>query len=610
MIHRTFFVTVLSGGPESSAACRNLSEHKYLGALLSRFLLIILLSSCSTIETLPFETEEEIGTSALIILGNPPGTFPVTITDIPELLEFTKNKNPAVRHMAIYQLAQLDSTSFYKDILPLLLDDDISVSRNTEELILRNEKQALDVFRAALNSDNTELKLKALDLLVKLNDRESLSHIIELFADIDENVVDKAIYSASKLADVNDKILFDTLLRTETALRVGVVKTLNKMGDSTVLGTLLPYFYDPDVKVQNAVKFAFVDFGDESIPYLLNVLNNPEPQTQMSILGLLEALKNRDSIPAIINLFNNENERVKAGAINTVSTFKEEAVDFLGESLSNENEEIVINSVSLLGKIQNDDALNYLIPNLNHENVNIRVAVFDAILLFTETAGNKLLRIIDRREKSLYESAVKGLIILRDSRLVVDNNTSLYNRNNRGQVFILHSSRSELISYLDEIDVSGLITRDYKFLKEMSIAASLLIKSEKDISDSGSKYTTFYISKNEFIKKSEEALQLSFSYMHNYMNSKNPEDLEIAKTQQNFSNLFKDAAVELEEQLVKYIGSTEEEILLIETFENSRKNLISLYESVSLNRKNLADNILSIYGLNYADVLSGNLNVF
>jgi len=570
-------------------------------------IIIILLVSCVSVKKLPFDSAEDRANSALIILGNPPGTYPVTNADIPELLGFTRDENPAVRHMAIFQLQQLNNTSFYEDLLPLLLDNDISVSRNTEELLLKDREDALVVLRKALNNEDSELRYKALDLLVKLEDRESLPLIIELFDEEQEELVEKAILSASKLADVNDKVLYETLLRPEPALRIGVIKTFNKLRDPTVLGTLLPYFYDPDIKVQNAVKFAFIDFGDESVPYLLNVLNNPAPQTQLAVLGLLEALQNKESILPIINLFGNENERVRARAVNTISTFKENAVDDLGESLESDDKDILLNSILLLGKIRTDEALDYLIPYLDHKDKEIREAVFDAILLFTESAGRKLLSIIDRRHKNLYSSAVKGLILLRDIRLIIDNQTSLFNRNNRSEVLIFNSSLDDLTSYLNDLSLSGLIVRDFTLIKEISLASLLLISSQRTIAESGSRYTTFYISKNDFLKKSDEALKLSFSYMRDYMSSKNPEDLEEAKKQQEFSNLYKESALNLNDELENYIGTTEEEKKMIDTFETSRQNIIDFYESVSLNRKILADEILAAFNLNYSDIVSGEI---
>ncbi|MBI9098885.1 MAG: hypothetical protein JEY91_10440, partial [Spirochaetaceae bacterium] len=174
-------------------------------------LLIILFFSCTTVQKLPMSTAEERNASALRILENPPGTFPVSQSDIPLLLEYSRDDNPAVRQMAVYQLLQIDTASFFPDILPLLLDRDLSVSRNTEELLLNNRKEALSLFADVLKGDNTELKLVVLDLLVKVHDSESLRDIIELFSDENELIVDKAISAASKIAHVNDKILYETL---------------------------------------------------------------------------------------------------------------------------------------------------------------------------------------------------------------------------------------------------------------------------------------------------------------------------------------------------------------------------------------------------------------
>ncbi|MBI9098674.1 MAG: HEAT repeat domain-containing protein [Spirochaetaceae bacterium] len=391
---------------------------------------------------------------------------------------------------------------------------------------------------------------------------------------------------------------------------MGIVKTFSKIGDPSVLGTLLPYFYDPQLKVQNAVKFAFVEFGADSIPYLLNVLYNPVPQTQLAVLGLLEALQQDDSISPIIELFDSKNERVRERAVYTVSTFKDKAVQNLGEALRAESENIVINSIELLSRIDSDDSLTYLIPMLINENGLIAEAAFNAILSFGEKAGDRFLEILDKRDQTLYDSAIKGLVLLRDVRLIVDSNTSLYNRNNRNRLFILRASRADLLDYLNKISVSGLIVRDFTFIKDLNIAAALLIQSEREIGISGSKYTTFYISKKDFEKKAEDAQKLSFSYMRNYMNSKNPEDLETAKKQQEYSDMFKEAAENLDDQLRNYIGTTEEEKSLIHSFESSRNRILELYESVSLNRKNLADDILNIYNLSYKNIRDGQLALF
>lgn len=584
----------------------------YIYMIRNYFVIILLCTvfifSCATVQSLPMETAEEKASAALIILGNPTGSYPVTNGDIPELLEFSKDPNPAVRHMAVFQLQQLKSTSFFGDILPLLVDGDLSVSRNTEELLLKNRDAAVRVFRDALSGENSLLILRILDILVLLDDKDSLSEIIELFNSSDEEIVDKAVYSAAEIADINDRILFETLLRPETAMRVGIVETFSKLGDPSVLGTLLPYFYDPDVKVQNAVKFAFINFGSDSVPYLLNVLNNPVPETQLAVLGLLEALHDKNTISSVLELFSSENERVRNGAVYIVSTFGAEAVPALGEALRKDEENTVIKSIELLADVNNMDALQLLIPLLGHKNSRIANTAFDSILTFEEDAGDQFLKIIDRREYDLYESAVRALVMLRDARLVVDSNTSLFNQNNRNRAFILNSTQKELDDYLGSIAVSGLIARDLILIKKINQSASLLIKSEREISESGSKYTTFYISKNDFLKKSDEALQLSFSFMHNYMESKDPHDLETARKQQSFSEMFKTAAEDLDIQLKNYIGSTERERELIVTFEESKDNIISLYESVSLNRKNLADDILAQYGLTYKDIAAGNLS--
>jgi hypothetical protein len=74
--------------------------------------------------------------------------------------------------------------------------------------------------------------------------------------------------------------------------------------------------------------------------------------------------------------------------------------------------------------------------------------------------------------------------------------------------------------------------------------------------------------------------------------------------------MIKQAAEDLDVQLNNYIGSTDEEKKLIKTFEMSRENILTLYESVSLNRKILADEILSVYDLAYQDIVSGNLNTY
>jgi len=569
-------------------------------------LFTFLLFSCrSVIIDLPMDSPQDRAESALIILGNPLGTFPVTAADIPALIEYTQDPNPAVRHMAVYQLGQLSTTSYYRDLLPLLVDDDISVSRNAKELLLRNRKEAVRVFREALTVEEGDLLLLLIELLVAEDDADSLSLIIELFVNEDKLVVDKAVGAAAALATVNDKILYDSLLRPEPEIRIGIVKTFSRMGDPSVLGTLLPYMYDSDLKVRNAVKFAFVDFGEKSVPYLINVLNNPSQETQLSVLGLFEALKSPASVDSVINLFDNNNQRVRERAVYTVSTFGETALQNLGEALKSDREEVVLKSIGLLGKIRNSDSLDLLVGLLDSSRQEVRSEAIKNILLFGTEAGDRFLRILDRREVEKYGYAVKGLTSLSDPRLISDPETSLYNRNNRSRALILYSSTEIIETYLSGLSVSGLLKRDISFIKSISQSSIELIKSVREIRDSGSVYTSFYISRNDFRKKSDEALRLSFTYMRNYMESRDPGDLEKAKLQKDYSELFARSSKELDKQLNEYIGSTEREKLLIQSFEDSRDRIISLYESVSINRKNLADQILEGYGLTYGLVVDG-----
>ncbi|MBB6482629.1 HEAT repeat domain-containing protein [Spirochaeta isovalerica] len=574
--------------------------------LLILILVVSLFFSCrSVINDLPMDSAQDRAESALIILGNPLGTFPVTNADIPDLLEYSRDPNPAVRHMAVFQLGQLDTASYYRDLLPLLIDDDISVSRNTKDLLLRNEQEAARVFREALSGDNNDLILKLLELLVQLDDSASLEKIIELFLSNQKSVVDKAVSAAAALADINDRILYDSLLRPEPEIRIGIVRTLSRMGDPAILGTLLPYMYDPEVKVRNAVKFAFVDFGEKSVPYLINVLNNPAPETQLSVLGLFEALKSPSSIDPIIELFGNENQRVRERAVYTVSTFGETALDNLGRALESDRKEILISAIGLLGKIDNGRSLDFLMTLLDNPDRAVRSAAIKNILLFGTEAGDRFLGILDRRDYDKYSFAVQGLTTLKDPRLISDTSTSLYNRNNRSRALILYTDRDSIDTYLSGLELSGLLKRDISSIKLISLASISLKKAEKEIRDSGSRYTTFYISRNDFQKKSEEALQLSFTYMHNYMDSKNVEDLEKARRQRDYSELFARSAQELDMQLSNYIGTSETEKQLINSFEESRDRIISLYESVSINRKNLADQILEEYGLTYNLVVEG-----
>ena len=111
------------------------------------------------------------------------------------------------------------------------------------------------------------------------------------------------------------------------------------------------------------------------------------------------------------------------------------------------------------------------------------------------------------------------------------------------------------------------------------------------------------------MKKSDDAMKLSFSHMHSYMDSRDPKDLESARQERINSDVYKQAADNLEMELQNYTGSTEKEKQLINTFEASRERIISLYDSVSINRKNLADEILLDFNLTYDRVLSGNFTI-
>ncbi|WP_269622379.1 HEAT repeat domain-containing protein [Prochlorococcus marinus] len=163
-------------------------------------------------------------------------------------------------------------------------------------------------------------------------------------------------------------------------VRRAAAKTLRLVGDSKALPDLLKALLeDQDPVVQGSAVGAMAIFGEEAIPHLIQVLDNPkssEMQCGLASWGLSYVGANGSK--ALKEATKSTNKKVRACSIAALgeqiqSYDDKEAKNILINALNDPSDEVKIEAIKLIGMLNDQQWNNHQIGlNLNHQNSQIR----------------------------------------------------------------------------------------------------------------------------------------------------------------------------------------------------------------------------------------------
>ncbi|MFW5770654.1 MAG: HEAT repeat domain-containing protein [Spirochaetota bacterium] len=261
----------------------------------------------------PFFTVRESAASALSKYGDD-RVFPFIIS-------MSKDDNPVYRMYAIEAMMHIYDSRLYYMLMSLLNDQNKSIRYAVLECIQENsiDKGLPHVRKAAMNDDNHEVRVRAMNLLSDFNDSRSYSIFVRNLSDEHEQVRDAAVMALNRLGYRKSAWPLSRQLvkETEQHVKLHIIQTLaaiRETGDVRGLGSIIED--DPGVVLRIEAACALGIIGEnKGIPFLLKALDDDEYRVRAEAACALGVFQGSEVVTSLLRELEKDNNRYVRSAV-------------------------------------------------------------------------------------------------------------------------------------------------------------------------------------------------------------------------------------------------------------------------------------------------------
>lgn len=269
------------------------------------------------------------------------------------LIKALKYKNdPYVRWTAAKILGKWKEKKAVKPLIELLNDPDWHVRGNAAEALGNiRSKEAAKYIERLLDDESSYVRSASATALGKIKDPNCVESLINHLSDRDFEVRIRVIEALGEIGDIRALEPLINLLKKgrDNRVEVFIGEALGKIGKNPVarenLITILKFTEYPNIKW--AIARAFYDIKDRKvIPYLINLLNDPDPSVRAQAIATLGEIGEPGTIDLIIKALKDFAWEVRKQAAEALIKLKaKNAVDALKQALEKEISEDVEASI-------------------------------------------------------------------------------------------------------------------------------------------------------------------------------------------------------------------------------------------------------------------------
>jgi len=286
------------------------------------------------------------------------------------LYQYTHEKDGKVRKKILTSTLDQNIEEYVPLYIEALKDPD--VENKIFAIRYLGQNNVIEALKSLI--ELTQYRLEIYDELilniVKIAKNADLEEIIEFYDKGNINVKKSIPIILGRIGDKNAvKILIDQINDKSPIVRKNAIKALQNLIEPKDLNHLIKKLNDENLEVRKTTIRVLGNIGDKSIVKpLLELLKDPEPEIRThTVRTLYRILKDENSLRIIYNILKSKN------SISRLETIK------------------------LLGLIQNPNSIKYLIRLLNSTNGKIRRITFNVIIKISEA------------KKKINDSILQGL---------------------------------------------------------------------------------------------------------------------------------------------------------------------------------------------------------
>ena len=269
-----------------------------------------------------------------------------------------KKSNKAVMEVkaAILSIALL--LSIFVVIMPPLLHAQTVTSQKLDSLVKK------------LQDPDKEVRLQAVEGLMKLADTIAVPPLIGALKDSDQEVRTKAAEALGRLADERMvPPLIEALKDPDKGVRTAAARTLGGQYDKRAVPPLIEALKDPDKGVRSAAAHALAHLKDKrAVPPLIEALKDPDKGVRSAAAHALAYLKDKRAVPPLIEDLKDPDKWVRSAAARTLGDLKDKrAVPPLIEALKDSHDDVRHAAARSLGRLGDKAAVEPLILVLKND---------------------------------------------------------------------------------------------------------------------------------------------------------------------------------------------------------------------------------------------------
>ncbi len=325
------------------------------------------------------------------------------------LIPLSRDRSADVRLRVAYALSGLENEEAVRCLFDLMRDPKDGVAVMAAKSLAKAPKLSLALLIRQFGDKSWKIRSRSAMAVNRMGKvaAEALRAAID---DPDNNTRFWAILCLGHLRDkAYTKDLVGKLSDPETGVRIAALRAIREIGDPNVVGQLFEALSQPSEQVRDLIYDILKDFGNHSIPFLMESLSSEYWMGRALAARALSEMGAEAIHPLTTALEGQDKER-RFWAIKILGQMHEESAHGeIRKFMSDPDSEIRMAAVQSLGSFQNPDSIPLLIERFIDPSWVVRREACRAVMRFGPQAVQPLLQALNSGEEDVRYWALRAI---------------------------------------------------------------------------------------------------------------------------------------------------------------------------------------------------------
>jgi serine/threonine-protein kinase len=235
--------------------------------------------------------------------------------------------NKMIRSAALTALSKMDGTIELERVVALLRDPEIDVQNRAIDLLIRaNDPETIRHLIEILKDENEYARRAAVEVLNEVGDAKSVKYLLQAIKDDDWWVRSRA---GDALGKIGGPKVIDAVLQLvrdkDDDIRRTAIEILNQTKDERAVNHLIDATRDPDWWVSERAVDALAEIGSKrALPRLQEMLQNAGPRSLPIVVRAVARLGDARSLDAVLPLLSRPETEIRVEAMRALATLTDD----------------------------------------------------------------------------------------------------------------------------------------------------------------------------------------------------------------------------------------------------------------------------------------------